>query len=53
MLLVTLQFTFGIINVIYLLPLWAAVAHNGLAALLLAAMVSLRYLTTEGVSYDG
>ncbi|HBI21525.1 MAG TPA: cytochrome B [Legionella sp.] len=53
LLLVMLQLTFGIINVIYLLPLWAAVAHNGLAALLLASMVSLRYLTSEGVSYDG
>ncbi len=51
MLLVILQLTLGIINVLYLLPLWAAVAHNGLAALLLASMVSLRYLTTEGVSY--
>ena len=53
MLLVILQFTLGIINVIYLLPLWASVAHNGLAALLLATLVSLRYLTTEGVSYEG
>lgn len=41
---VCVQFTLGIINVVYLLPLWVAVAHNGVAALLLAAMCSLFYL---------
>ncbi len=47
-LLVSLQFCFGIINVVYLLPLWTAVLHNGCAALLLAAVVSMRYLVSCG-----
>lgn len=51
MMLVLMQFTLGVINVVYLLPLWAAVAHNGMAALLLASMVSLYYLALNGVSY--
>jgi heme a synthase len=38
------QFTLGIINVLYLLPLWSAVLHNGVAALLLGLLVSLRYV---------
>ena len=46
--LVLLQFTLGVVNVMYLLPLWSAVAHNGLAALLLATMVSLHYLGKQG-----
>ena len=46
--LVLLQFTLGVVNVMYLLPLWSAVAHNGLAALLLATMVSLHYMTKRG-----
>ncbi|MDF1757675.1 MAG: COX15/CtaA family protein [Legionellaceae bacterium] len=48
---VCLQFTLGILNVVYLLPLWAAVAHNGCAALLLATIVSLRYLVSSGGIY--
>ena len=48
---VTLQFILGVMNVVYLLPLWIAVAHNGVAALLLATMVSLRYLATKGEVY--
>lgn len=44
------QFTLGMVNVVYLLPLWAAVAHNGGAALLLGALISLAYLT-HGASY--
>ncbi len=43
-LIVLIQFTLGILNVVYFLPLWVAVAHNGGAALLLAVMVSLLYL---------
>lgn len=39
--LVMLQFTLGIINVIYLLPLKVAVAHNGVAAILLLSMLAL------------
>ena len=44
MIMVLIQFTLGILNVVYFLPLWIAVAHNGGAALLLAVMVSLLYL---------
>lgn len=50
-LLIVTQFVLGIINVVYLLPLWASVLHNGVAALLLASMVSLRYFLTEGARY--
>lgn len=46
-LLVILQTGLGILNVVYLLPLPVAIAHNGGAALLLAAMVSLFYVTKE------
>jgi len=45
---VLLQFGLGVANVMYMLPLWVAVAHNGVAALLLAAMASLRYLVSKG-----
>ncbi|RUR02370.1 COX15/CtaA family protein [Legionella septentrionalis] len=45
LLLVLGQFLLGVFNVIYLLPLKVAVAHNGLAALLFAAMCSLLYLS--------
>jgi len=37
---VIVQFTLGIINVTHLLPLSSAVAHNAVAALLLAVMIS-------------
>lgn len=43
--LVGIQFGLGILNVLYLLPLSIAVAHNGVAALLLATMVSLVHFT--------
>ncbi len=43
--LIVMQLLLGVINVLYLLPLWAAVAHNGLAALILFSLVSLRYLS--------
>ena len=39
--LLTLQILIGIGNVVMKLPLWNAVAHNGVAALLLAAMIWL------------
>lgn len=52
MLLVVLQFTLGIMNVIYLLPLDVAVAHNGIAALLLACVFSTLHFTRRGVTYD-
>ncbi len=52
--LVGMQLMLGIINVVYLLPLFAAVAHNGLAALLLATVVSMRYFTTkQGMNHVG
>ena len=42
-----LQITLGIINVVYLLPLWSAVAHNGVAAVCLGLLVSIRYVARE------
>lgn len=44
--LVSTQFSLGIMNVVYLLPLWVAVLHNGIAALLLALMLCARYLVS-------
>ena len=41
--LLVLQITLGLINVLYLLPLSIAVAHNGVAALLLMSVVLLNY----------
>lgn len=43
--LLVLQFLLGIINVLYLLPLPVAVAHNGVAALLLATVFSVLHFT--------
>jgi len=40
------QFSLGVANVVYLLPLWVAVVHNGVAALLLATMFVMYYLAT-------
>lgn len=45
--LVLFQFTLGIMNVIHLLPLKVAVAHNGVAALLLAVAFCALYFTRE------
>lgn len=44
-LLVIVQFILGIMNVMYLLPLWVAVAHNGIAAVLMATLLMMLYLT--------
>ena len=44
--LVGIQFALGIANVVFLLPLWVAVLHNGVAALLLATVSLMRYPTT-------
>jgi heme a synthase len=52
MLLVLLQFILGIMNVIYLLPLDVAVAHNGIAAILLACVFCTLHFTRRGVTYD-
>ncbi|USQ14112.1 COX15/CtaA family protein [Legionella lytica] len=46
--LVLVQFTLGILNVVYLLPITVAVAHNGVAALLLATVFSSLHLTRKG-----
>ena len=43
--LLTAQIALGISNVVFSLPLWVAVAHNGVAALLLGQMVFLLFLT--------
>ena len=48
LLLVLIQFALGILNVIYLLPITVAVAHNGVAALLLATIFSTLHLTLKG-----
>ncbi len=52
-LLVSLQFTLGILNVIYLLPITVAVAHNGVAALLLATVFSILHFTRKGQNNAG
>ncbi|MGQ3892545.1 COX15/CtaA family protein [Legionella sp. CNM-4043-24] len=48
--LVLLQISLGILNVIFLLPISIAVAHNGVAALLMATMLVLFYLSTGSSS---
>lgn len=45
--LVLLQFTLGVMNVLYLLPIRVAVAHNGVAALLLATVFSTLHFTRK------
>jgi cytochrome c oxidase assembly protein subunit 15 len=44
-LLIVVQFTLGVLNVIYLLPITVAVAHNGVGALLLATLFSMLHFT--------
>jgi len=44
--LVSLQFLLGLMNIVLRLPLSNAVAHNGVAALLLAVLVTLLYRTS-------
>jgi heme a synthase len=43
LILLVIQLSLGIINVTSLLPLWAAVAHNGIAMLLFLALLALLY----------
>jgi cytochrome c oxidase assembly protein subunit 15 len=45
--LVSLQFMLGLLNILLRLPLPIAVAHNGVAALLLAVMTTLLYRTSS------
>jgi cytochrome c oxidase assembly protein subunit 15 len=47
-----LQVTLGIINVTGSLPLPVAVAHNGVAALLLAALVMLNFATRSPSTFS-
>lgn len=49
--LVLIQFTLGIMNVVYLLPVHVAVAHNGVAALLLATAFCALHVTRKGSNY--
>ncbi len=46
--LVLVQFTLGILNVVYLLPIHVAVAHNGIAALLLAQVFCMLHFLRGG-----
>jgi heme a synthase len=52
-LLVLLQCTLGVFNVLYLLPITVAVAHNGVAALLLATVFSALHFTRKGLNDVG
>lgn len=38
-----IQFTLGVLNIVHQLPLWVAVAHNGVAALMLLTLVTVIY----------
>lgn len=49
--LVVTQFSLGVMNVMYLLPIQIAVAHNGVAALLLAAVFCTLHFTRRGLNY--
>lgn len=51
LILVLSQFILGILNVVYLLPLYVAVAHNGIAALLLAHVFSTLHFLRGGRVY--
>lgn len=51
-LLLWLQIVLGILNVVYLLPLHAAVLHNGVAALLFATSIGLYYSIFGGRLYE-
>jgi heme a synthase len=52
MLLVVLaQVTLGILNVLYMLPITVAVAHNGVAAILLATVLCMLHGTREGMRH--
>lgn len=52
-LLILLQFSLGILNVLYLLPITVAVAHNGIAAILLATVFSALHFTRKGQNNAG
>lgn len=44
LLLLAAQITLGILNVIAQMPLWTALAHNGIAALLLFVLITINHL---------
>ena len=44
-LLIITQFVLGVLNVLYLLPMGVAVAHNGVATILMATMLMMFYLS--------
>jgi cytochrome c oxidase assembly protein subunit 15 len=46
------QVTIGILNVVWLLPLWLATLHNFGAAVLLCAAVMLKFVVTRPVAVD-
>jgi len=46
------QLSLGLANVWFFLPLPVAIAHNGVAALLLLAIVTLNYMTTSDRQFD-
>lgn len=47
LILLLLQITLGILNIALTLPMWTACAHNGVAALLLLAVITLLYRSTH------
>lgn len=51
LLLVIVQFSLGIMNVVWLLPIHVAVAHNGIAALLLAHVFCMLHFLKKGPVY--
>ena len=51
LILLATQISLGIANVVFLLPLPVAVAHNGVAAMLLASLMAMLYLVTDRRSY--
>lgn len=50
--LLVVQLGLGLANVWFYLPLPVAVAHNGVAALLLLAVVTLRYMVVSGIKVE-
>ncbi|HIJ48373.1 MAG TPA: heme A synthase, partial [Gammaproteobacteria bacterium] len=44
-----IQLGLGVSNVLFSLPLWVAVAHNGVAALLLLTLVTVNHLLNREI----
>lgn len=47
LLLLSIQITLGILNIVLTLPMWTAVSHNGVAALLMLSLVTVIYKLTD------